>query len=130
MMQEEEIKEKRIEDLYEDVKVYLETKLEYMHLMMVKKVAKIFADIVTNTVVLVCFILAFLFGSVTLALYLSDVFGSFTAGFGAVSLIYLLLALIVFFTKDKYIEKGIINVTVRRYFTKLDEDDGNDEKKI
>jgi len=69
-----------------------------------------------------------LFGSVTLALFLSDVLGSYTRGFGCVSGIYLLLAVIVYLTKDKYIEKAIINVAIRKYFDKLADKEEEDEK--
>jgi phage-related minor tail protein len=125
---QEDNKEKGIEDLYEDARTYLDTKVEYMRLYLVEKVSKIFADIVTNAVVVICFILAFLFGTVTLALFLSDVLGSFTRGFGCVALIYALLAVIVYYTKDKYIEKAIINFTIRNYFNKLADKDEEDQK--
>ena len=124
----QENKEKSIEDIVDDAKGYLEARIEYTRLYLVEKVSKIFADLVTNTAVIVCFILAFLFGSVTLALFLSDVLGSFTRGFGCVSLIYILLAVIVYSTKDKYIEKAIINVAVRKYFDKLADKEDEDEK--
>src|SRR5690606_29744233 len=114
---------KGIEDLYDDAKKYIDTRIEYTRLYLVEKFAKIFADIVTNAIVVVCFILAFLFGTVTLALFLSDVLGSYSGGFGSVALIYLFLAIIVYYTKDKYIEKVIINFTVKNYFTKLADKD-------
>lgn len=121
-------KEKSIEDLYGDAKAYLDAKVEYTRLYLVGKVSKIFADIVTNVLVIVCFLLAFLFATLTLALFLSDVFGSYTQGFGCVALIYVLLALIVYFTKDKFIEKAIINFTIRNYFNKLADKDDDDQK--
>ncbi len=124
----QEKKEKGIEDIFEDAKGYLEARVEYTRLYLVEKVSKIFADLVTNTVVIVCFILAFLFGSVTLALFLSDVLGSYTRGFGCVSLIYILLAVAVYLTKDKYIEKAIINIAIRKYFNKLADKEEEDEK--
>jgi len=125
---QEDNKEKGIEDLYQDAKGYLDTKVEYMRLYLVEKISKVFADVVTNAVVVVCFVLAFLFGTVTLALFLSDVLGSYTRGFGCVSLIYILLALIVYYTKEKYIEKAIINFTIRNYFNKLADKDEEDQK--
>lgn len=125
-MQDKE--EKSIEDIVDDAKGFLEARIEYTRLYLVEKASKIFADLVTNTAVIVCFILAFLFGSVTLALFLSDVLGSFTAGFGCVSLIYIALAVIVYFTKDKYIEKAIINIAIRKYFDKLADEEEEDEK--
>jgi len=127
----QENKEKNIEALIEDAKDYIDTRVEYTRLYLVEKVSKIFADIVTNVTVVICFMLAFLFGTFTLALFLSDVLGSYARGFGCVALIYVLLALIVYYTKDKYIEKAIINFTIRNYFNKLaDKDEEEDDQKI
>jgi hypothetical protein len=126
----QENKEKSIEDLYEDAKSYLDTKVEYGRLYLVEKVSKIFADVITNALVIICFILAFLFATLTLALFLSDLLDSFTQGFGCVALFYLLLALIVYFTKDKFIEKAIINFTIKNYFNKLADKEEDDEQKI
>lgn len=124
----QENKEKNIEDIYHEAKAYLDTRMEYVRLSLVEKISKAVADVVTNVTVIICFVLAFLFGTVTLALFLSDVLGSFTRGFGCVALIYLALAIIVFLTKDKYIEKAIINLAIRKYFTKLA--DKEDEEKV
>ena len=126
----QENKEKSIEDLLEDAKGYIDTRVEYTRLYLVEKISKIFADVVTNAVVIICFILAFLFGTLTLALFLSDVLGSSARGFGCVAVIYILLALVVYYTKEKYIEKAIINFTIRNYFNKLADKDEEDEQKI
>lgn len=125
---EDKNKEKGIEDLYEDAKVYLDTRVEYTRLYLLEKISKIFADLVTNAAVIICFILAFLFGTFTLALFLSDILGSYARGFGCVSLIYIFLALLVYFTKEKYIEKAIINFTIRNYFNKLADKDEEEQK--
>lgn len=124
----QENKDKHIEDLVSDAKSYLENRIEYTKLYMVEKVSRTFADLVTTATVIICFILAFLFGTVTLALFLSDILGSYTRGFGCVSLIYILLAVIVYFTKDKYIEKAIINFSIRKFFTKLADKEEDEEK--
>ena len=124
----QENKEKGIEDLYEDAKIYIDTRIEYTRLYLVEKISKVFADVVTNAIVILCFTLAFLFGTVTLALFLSDILGSHTRGFGCVAVIYLILAFIVYYTKEKYIEKAIINFTIRNYFNKLADKDEEDEK--
>lgn len=126
----QENKEKDIKDLFEDAKSYLDTRVEYTRLYLVEQASKIFADIVTNAAVIICFILAFLFGTVTLALFLSDVLGSYARGFGCVAVIYVLLALIVYYTKEKYIEKAIINFTIRNYFNKLADKEEDDEQKV
>ncbi len=120
----EEKKEKTIEELVSEAKTYLDTRLDYLHLKSVEKGSKLFADLITNTVVVVCFLLAFLLGTVTLALYLAEVFGSYVAGFGCVAGLYLLISIIVFLTKDNIIEKILVNMFIRNYFNKIaDKDD-------
>jgi len=124
----QENKDKSIEDLVDDAKGFLEARVEYTRLYLLEKISKVFADLVTSTAVIVCFVLAFLFGSVTLGLYLGEVLNSYAGGFGCVSLLYILIAVIVYFTKDKYIEKAIINIAIRKYFDKLADREDGDEK--
>lgn len=120
----EEKKEKNFEELIADAKSYVDTRMDYVHLRAVEKGSKLFADLITNTVVATCFLLAFLLGTVTLGLYLSDLFGSAVAGFGCLAGIYLFLSIIVFVTKDKFIEKVLVNLFIRKYFNKIaDKDD-------
>lgn len=125
----EDQKEKDIESILLDAKTYIDTRATYIRLSLVEKGARIFADLLTNAAVIICFVLAFLFASFTLALYLSDVLGSFTKGFGAVAGIYLLLAIIVFLTKDKHIEKVLINFFIKRYFEKVADKEQDDDEK-
>ncbi|MBB2146163.1 phage holin family protein [Pedobacter sp. LMG 31464] len=125
----EENKEKDIEDLFFDAKEYIDTRIEYTRLSAVEKGSKIFADLITNGAVIICFILAFLFGTFTLALYLSDVLGSHTRGFGCVAAIYLLLAIIFYFAKDKFIERYLVSLFIRKYFDKVADKDDDDEEK-
>lgn len=124
----EEKKEKSLEDIFAQARTYLDTRVEYTRLYLVKRGAKLFADAVSTAIVAICFTLAFILGSITLALFLSDLFHSYTAGFGSVALIYLLLAIIVFVTKDNFIEKAVTNFIIRKYFKKLEEDEGDEQK--
>jgi len=126
----EENKEKDLEDIFSDAKEYIDTRIEYVKLSALEKGAKIFADLITNAAVIICFVLAFLFASFTLALYLSEVFGSYSAGFGCVAGIYLLLSIIVYLTKDKYIERLLVNLFIRKYFDKVADKQEFDEDKL
>ena len=126
----EENKEKDIEAILLDAKEYIDTRIEYTKLSFVEKGAKLVADLITNTTVIICFVLSFLFASFTLALYLSDVLGSYAKGFGCVAVIYLFLSIIVLLTKDKYIEKVLVNLFIRKYFDKVADKDEDDEKKL
>lgn len=122
----EDNKEKNLDDILIAAKEYIDTRLEYIRLSLVEKGSKILADLITSATVIICFVLAFLFASITLSLYLSEVFNSFTKGFGAVAGIYLLFTLIVLLTKDKYIEKLLVNLFIKKYFDKVA--DKEDEK--
>ena len=126
----EENKEKDIETILLDAKEYIDTRIEYTKLSFVEKGAKLLADLITNTTVIICFVLSFLFASFTLALYLSDILGSYAKGFGCVAVIYLFLSIIVLLTKDKYIEKVLVNLFIRKYFDKVADKDEDDEKKL
>jgi hypothetical protein len=126
----EENKEKSLEDILSDAQVYIDTRVEHTKLSILEKASKMIADLITNAAVIVCFVLAFLFASITLALYLSAVLGSYAAGFGCVASIYLLLSIIVFLTKDKYIEQFLINIFIRKYFDKVADKDEDDEEKL
>jgi len=123
----EEKREKNFEEILSEAKTYLDTRVEYTRLFLVKRASKLFADIVTNAVVIICFVLAFLLGTITLALFLASVFHSATAGFGVVALIYLFIAIVVFLTKDRYIEKAIVNFTIKKYFSRLAEEEEEEE---
>ncbi|MEE1884509.1 phage holin family protein [Pedobacter flavus] len=124
-MQGEE--EKTINGLLNEAKEYLDNRIEYLRLVALEKVSRLFADLVTQVAFIISGILAFLFGSVTLAFFLSDILGSYTRGFGCVSLIYLFIAFIVFLTKDKYIEKSIVNTIIRKYLKKHSEEAENEK---
>ena len=115
--------EKDIETLIADTKSYVDSRLEHLHLKSVEKGAKLFSDLVTNTVVVICFLLAFILATITLALFLSNLFGSHVAGFGCVAVIYLLFSIIVLLTKDKFIEKFLVNAFIKKYFEKIADKD-------
>ena len=109
---------KSIPDIWSEVQVFLKLRLEYFKLKAFEKAARVIADLITNTLVIVFMVVAFLAGAITLAFYFSELFHSYTAGFGIASVFFLLFAIVVLLTKDKYIEKWIANIAIKRYFAK------------
>lgn len=113
-----------LSEIWSESKLFLELRLEYYKLKALEKTAKVVADVITVTMVLIFALIAFLAGAVTLAFYFSSLFHSYTAGFGVAALFFLLFAIVVLLTKDKYIEKWISNLAIKRYFAKhCDEDE-------
>ena len=109
---------KSIPEIWSEVQVFLKLRLEYFKLKAFEKAARVIADLITNTLVIVFMVVAFLAGAITLAFYFAELFHSYTAGFGIAAVFFLLFAIVVLFTKDKYIEKWIANIAIKRYFAK------------
>ncbi|MBY0243857.1 MAG: phage holin family protein [Sphingobacteriaceae bacterium] len=118
--------QKNIESIIADTKVYLDNRLDYIRLVVLEKTAKFFANLVSNTLLLVFFGVFILFGSLTLGFYLSQIWGSYTLGFAAVTGIYLLLFVVLLLLKGKVIEKRLADFFVKMYFNKIE--DKKDEK--
>jgi sterol desaturase/sphingolipid hydroxylase (fatty acid hydroxylase superfamily) len=112
-----------LSEIWSESKLFLELRLEYYKLKALEKTAKVVADVITVTMVLIFVLIAFLAGAVTLAFYFSSLFHSYTAGFGVAAIFFLLFAIVVLLTKDKYIEKWISNLAIKRYFAKHCEED-------
>jgi hypothetical protein len=104
------------QDIIALLKEYIATRVELTRLSVIERVVVVAAALITDTFVVIMLTLTFLFGSLTLGFYLSEVLDSYAGGFGLLTLFYLLLALIVLFTKDKYVEKYLHGFMVKRIF--------------
>lgn len=112
-MIDEKLKEAEI--IFEEVKKNAELRIALLKLDTIHYVAKLSANLITNIFTLICILLAFLFGTVTLGFFFSDLFSSYALGFGGLTLFYALVALFVAMTKTNFIESVIINFTVRKF---------------
>lgn len=107
-----------MEELLEKIKEYIDTRIKLSKLVLIEKGSSVFADIVTTIIVVFFLVIAFLFISIALGFYISELIGNSYGGFFIVGLFYFLIALIVFLTKDKYIEKSIVNGIIKKIFKK------------
>lgn len=107
---------KKTPDIAEQIMEYLDTRIKLGRYKAIEKFTGIFAALVTSAFVIICGLLAFLFASVTLALYLSAITGSYWEGFGIVTLIYLFLAIVVNLVKDRFLEPSIVNMLLGKIF--------------
>lgn len=99
------------------VKEYIEVRKELAFLSAVEKGSQLFANLITDGLVVFFGMLAILFGSFTLGFYLSELIGNSYAGFLIVTGFYLLLAIIIYSVKDRFIEKRIVNGMIKKVFT-------------
>ena len=70
---------------------------------------------VTDVLIALIFVFAFLFLSFALAFILADLLGSHWAGFGCMAGLYVIVALIIIWKKDK-IQVPIINLFIKKFF--------------
>jgi hypothetical protein len=118
----EESGNKGVEELIEKIKEYFNTRLKLGRLTLIEKCILIFAGLITDGFVVIFLILAFLFISLGLGFYLSELLGNSFAGFFIMAIFYFILALIIYLTKDKYLEKPIIETMIKKIFK--DEEEG------
>lgn len=103
-------------EIAEKVKDYVEVRKELAILSAVEKGSRLFANLITDGLVLLFAVLAILFGSLALGFYLSEVIGDSYSGFLIVTGLYLLVAIIIYAFKDNHIEKHIINAVIKKFF--------------
>ncbi|KHJ38300.1 hypothetical protein PBAC_15030 [Pedobacter glucosidilyticus] len=111
-----------MEELIEKIKEHLNTRMKLAKLSLVEKGVLLFANLITDGLVIIFIVLAFLFVSLAFGFYLSELLGNSYGGFFLVSLFYFLMAVIVYATKDKYLEKPIINNMIKKIFKKQEEE--------
>ena len=101
--------------IVDQLKEYAETRFKLVKYEVIERSTSIISDIIVELVIIFSLLLTFLFASFTLALFLADVFHSYWQGFGAVALIYLLIAIIVMAAKRGF-ERRIVNAMIRKIF--------------
>jgi hypothetical protein len=96
-----------LKKVIEKVNEHVDTRMTYLRLLISEKVAIVMAKMTTVTIVLGLFLLFFLFTSVAAALWIGKRFDDYSIGFGAVSLFYLLLAVIYLLLRKSVFERKI-----------------------
>jgi len=101
--------------IIDQLKEYAETRIKLAKYQAIEGGTTIAASLIADVVTVVSMVLAFLFASFTLALYLGSVFHSWWMGFGCVAILYLIIALAIKYNK-KSIEKPIVNAFIQKIF--------------
>ncbi len=100
--------------LTDQLKQYIETRIKLARLQAIEKGTSFSANLITEFFVMVCIAITLQFATITLALYLGYVLGSYWQGFGCVTLLYLIAAFAIAKTKRKIIEPRIVNFLVKK----------------
>lgn len=113
----------KIEELADNVKEYVNTRIESAKLSIAEKSSAVIANVLAGMVLAVFFLFFIIFGSTALALGLGDWIGSTWAGFLIVAGLYLLGGIVAWTAREKIIRLPIMNALIKRLFRNDDEED-------
>lgn len=113
----------KAEELADNIKEYVNTRIEAVKLNAAEKSSAVIANLVAGLIVVTFFMLFFLFGSIALAIGLSEWIGKAWAGFLIVAGLYLLIGIIVWTARVKIIQLPVMNALIKQLFGEDDEED-------
>jgi hypothetical protein len=102
--------------IYEQVEQYAKTSLELYRLKAIDTSADIFAVISTGLIIWVFFSFFLVFVSIGAAFYFGELLGKWYYGFFIVAGIYMVIGLIVYAIRKKYLKEKINNYVIRQIF--------------
>ena len=104
----------KAEKLLSHIKEYLETRFNLATLSVREKISELLSSIAAAFVLGLLLIFIFLFAGIGTALWLGDYFQSTSIGFFCVTGFFVLITLLLFFNRDKWIKAPIIDAIIRK----------------
>jgi len=114
-MEEKEQKEPTPPPIIDQLKEYAETQIKLAKYEAIEQGSKLLSGIMVDVIVSICFVLTFLFVSLAIAFALSSLLHSYWAGFGCMAAIYLIIALVIMYRRDK-LKPRISNMFIKNFF--------------
>ncbi|MEX8547635.1 MAG: phage holin family protein [Mucilaginibacter sp.] len=102
--------------IIEQIKEFIETKIRLYKYIAIDKTTTIASSVIAYAIIAVLGLFILMFATITLALALGSLIGSYWAGFGIVTLIFIILAVLVLVLKAKYIEAPLIEFFISKFF--------------
>ncbi len=102
---------------YDEVREYVNLRLELLKIETAEKSAKVTAYMISSLILLFTGFFCLLFVSLVIGIYLSDYWGSYFTGFGLVGGFYVLMFLLILLFKKILIHRPVINAIIRLFFS-------------
>lgn len=116
----------KVEELTEHIKEYVNNRVDSLKLSIAERLSNVVADMIAGAVAAVVFLFFLVFVSLAGAYALSLWLDRMYAGFLIVGGFYLLMAMVVWLTRERLIRIPVMNNIIRQLFKEEGEDD--DEK--
>jgi len=101
--------------ILDQVKQYIETKIKLFKYEGIDSASSIIAEMVTDIIMVILLLITFIFFSLTLALFAAHLLSSYWEGFGCVTLLYLLIAVMARVLKIS-IQNKLIGIFIKKVF--------------
>ncbi len=106
----------QLQHLVDEVKSYVNVRIDLVKVNLAETASKIIADTAATIISGLIFLFFLFFASTGLALFLSSVIGNAYSGFLIVAGIYLILGLVIWFSREKLIRMPVMNAIIRQLF--------------
>jgi ABC-type sugar transport system permease subunit len=110
-----EAKKENPPSITDQLKEYLETRIKLAKYQAIEGGTSFAANLITDLAIIFVIVLAFIFASITLALFLGDVLNGNWKGFGIVAIIYFIVVLVLKYNRQG-LEKPIANAFIQKIF--------------
>lgn len=113
----------KAEELILQVREYVDVKVEKVKLEVVDKSSKVVADLIARIIIFLVVGFIVMFASMAIAVLLGESWGRMWLGFLAVSGFYLIIAILVWMTRDRWIRIPVVNGMLNLMTKKEEEDE-------
>lgn len=105
-----------IEDLFERFKDYAEARWNLTVLNTAEKSANLASSLAATLIVLSIGSMVLLFGSIALALWIGQATGNYAAGFGWITLAYVVLTVLLVVIQKRFIKLPLLNMFIKKFY--------------
>ncbi len=113
----------KAEELAGLVKEYVNTRIEVVKLNAAEKTSVAMANILAAFLAIIIFLCCLIFASIAAAIVIGAWLGKAWTGFAFVALLYLLLGILVWATREKLIRLPMMNAMIKQLFKQNDGED-------
>ena len=110
---EDKKEEQQQPPIIDQLKEYAETRIKLAKYQAIDSSTSVVGSIVADIALVICLLLLFSFATVTLGFYLAEVLESFWQGFGCITLLYLIIAIVLKF-KRHLLGKGVTSALIQK----------------
>ncbi len=112
----------KAEEMADNVKEYVNTRIESAKLSIAEKTSKLVANVMAAIMLAAIIFLFFLFAGIALSLVLGEWLDNTWAGFLLVAALYLLVGIIIWTGREKLIRLPIMNALIKQFLSDDEED--------